>query len=529
MSNSRSEQIYAPNIHLFAFQLRQGLSVDAPIPEISTAWVEESYQKIADEFRITQPLSLRTDKPKSYQVNLLANTANQGRFYQNLSGEIDKNTGQTLPITGIAYPLQIGDSYALTLNLRRPQNQNQDEIDIDRLKSFNPENCFSPHSVNSNLGQTLLITAFLDRDKQQQSLKELRKLAAQCLMAFFKLSDPEQCPPFYQDGYLFNSPIFEYGNPKQPNKYGHILVWFFFDESTSEKLRDCYWELPELLLYRHKIITAYQNSREDYLPAYNKIGEIEETLGDFKQKYLPPSENAATAALPSSSSVQGSLPPANGSLSTVATGNLDSNLNRNLSPVKSPNKKILAETDLSELKFQLKELLRISLEYSQLQRNLEYYQNTIEINTYNYEQKLNQIEELANSDISFLKGFAQRECQTFKQQIQADLRYFGQGYSLLDKAIATIRGLVEIDQAERDRQLQTTIAVIGVGIGAGGIFAASYAFIDKTAIELPAFSLPLKPLHPFAQSLLYSLLFSLFAGGVTFWLMRRIQKRKSKK
>ena len=39
-------------------------------------------------------------------------------------------------------------------------------------------------------------------------------------------------------------------------------------------------------------------------------------------------------------------------------------------------------------------------------------------------------------------------------QIQADLNYSKPGSQLLDQAISSIRGLVDIDQAESDRTLQ---------------------------------------------------------------------------
>ena len=43
---------------------------------------------------------------------------------------------------------------------------------------------------------------------------------------------------------------------------------------------------------------------------------------------------------------------------------------------------------------------------------------------------------------------------------------------------------MQIDEAERDRQLQQTVAYLGVGAGAGGLFAASYSQ-KKAVIQLP--------------------------------------------
>ncbi|MEG3990510.1 hypothetical protein QUA13_25860 [Microcoleus sp. S28C3] len=58
-------------------------------------------------------------------------------------------------------------------------------------------------------------------------------------------------------------------------------------------------------------------------------------------------------------------------------------------------------------------------------------------------------------------------------QIKADLRYLEPGQKLFYRAIASIRGIVETEQTEIDRNLQTTIAVVGARIGAAGVVAAS--------------------------------------------------------
>ncbi len=102
--------------------------------------------------------------------------------------------------------------------------------------------------------------------------------------------------------------------------------------------------------------------------------------------------------------------------------------------------------------------------------------------------------------------------------------YFTHGSSLLDKAIASIRGRVEIDRAKSDRlaenkkeisdrNLQITILAVGTGIGAGGIMVSSYSLVQNDPI--------LKVLHTpvtnrFTAAIAYSLLFG-FAIGILIW------------
>ncbi|MCC3470140.1 MAG: hypothetical protein JGK37_30495, partial [Microcoleus sp. PH2017_06_SFM_O_A] len=66
----------------------------------------------------------------------------------------------------------------------------------------------------------------------------------------------------------------------------------------------------------------------------------------------------------------------------------------------------------------------------------------------------------------------------------------------------------------RDRQLENIIFFVGTAIGGGQIFSAAYPLIKKeTPIQwFPDISLPL---HPFAATILWSLVFGLVFG----WLM----------
>lgn len=179
---------------------------------------------------------------------------------------------------------------------------------------------------------------------------------------------------------------------------------------------------------------------------------------------------------------------------------------------------------MTDLKNQLKALPQISLTYTRLIRNLEEYQNTIAINTYNYNERLQQIKSIfANEDISFLETFSQKNCVYFQQQINGDLGYFRHGTELLSKAIDTIRGIVEIEQAERDRTLENTIQILGIGFGGGAIASGVIvSHIDKINQPLAAISFDKQP-HPFYASLFLSFLAVLLFSGVG-WLITKWRK-----
>ncbi len=55
-----------------------------------------------------------------------------------------------------------------------PESPKADKIKRENLKQFNPNNCFK---IDTELGQTFLITAFLDAKNSQDS----KKIANYCL------------------------------------------------------------------------------------------------------------------------------------------------------------------------------------------------------------------------------------------------------------------------------------------------------------------------------------------------------------
>jgi len=298
------------------------------------------------------------------------------------------------------------------------------------------------------------------------------------------------CPDFYQADNFLGSYILEFSQPKISKI--RYLVLFYFAESTSKQIREIYFDLPELFLYYHKITNVFQQSRK-YADELDKL--IREEI-ESKSK-LPES------------------------------------------------------LDLEALKNQLKDILKTVPTYTLKVRNVEDTLNTINIHIRNYQLILKRLQVETSDRLDLFSRFAERESQTFQLQIQADLNYSKPGSQLLDQAIASIRGLVEIDQAEsdrnaearekerdrelqqtlqanenkekeRDRELQNTIQAVGTGIGVGigfaGILASSYPLLEKPWV-LPSPQHPLLwPPHPFISAILLSCLL----GGGLGWLAWRI-------
>ncbi|NEP02592.1 MAG: hypothetical protein F6K58_28880 [Symploca sp. SIO2E9] len=481
-------QVYAPNIHLFAFHLRNSLKAGSGKVVDNAQLLWQKCDLIFNKLSINQQLDIYGYRKSVYKyehepsgniVDLHPNTV--------LKFE-DKTTlnSKDVIISGRAYPQRIYDSYALSFNIRRPETENgqkTDAVDLALLSNFNTDECILlPDFLESSLGQTIIITAGLTDEQKLEDANSLKLLADNCLEAFIPNTDKR--PEYNRLDKLFSSYIFEYGRLifdsnllSQPPRYCHVIVWLFSTEETSEKFIECYQDFLDLYLYRNKIISTFQATREIHKELYHKYEVIE---GEIKEI------NQALSSLPESGS--------------------------------------LSQSNLQLLKEKLKKMPKLDLEYSHLLRNLEHDRNTITINTKNYLESLQEISSKLRAnpkyslynDLRFLENFSKEECPYFQERIQADFNYFVQGSNLVDKAIASIRGMVEIEQAQRNRSLERTIQILGVGLGTGGIVASAISSHIETPITLTPTSNSNK-LHPAVNTLFWSVAFLLLAAGVT-WL-----------
>lgn len=512
--NENLPMISAPSLYWFAYGYCKGLVISGEHNSpLDRAWVREQYQNIYDAFGVESDWEIRDEHPATH-FNLLANpderTNGKCKFIQTEEG-----------LKGFIYPQLIHDAYVLNFNIYCPEKKaKKTEYKIEELGEFNPKNCFQPclNQPLGYLGKTLLLSCYLR--SQPNNIHELDEVAKRCWLNFFHLETPEKFPPLYRAYNLFGGYLYEYGNPKadlNTNPYGHLLIWFLFEEEPSLRLKKCYWELPELLLYYHKICKTFQDSRIFYRQADEMITNNENDLNSVNQWEFVGCQTEDEAHYASHQP--------------------------------------LSEYDLKTLKTTLKKLLKTSLDYSKQLRNLEYARNTIAINTKNYQDLLKYMEKLAETSMEGFQTFVNKDAISFQEQISADLTYFNQGSTLLNQAIANIRGLVEIDQAERDRQRykqdreryqqeqeryqqeeklekerdrrsQTVIFMAGTGITVGGIIASTSAHVSsKNPVYFPGQEGASDQPHPFViyslVSIGASIIAALLAAMIAEWWFER--------
>ena len=271
-------------------------------------------------------------------------------------------------------------------------------------------------------------------------------------------------------GNLLKVPLFEYeiSQPNQRNKLYRILVWID-NQGISPDVKSVYDPLFNSLLTRHKIEYAYQEGRESYNRARKAYSELEAKIKQFKQN-----------------------------------------------------------EPLEELQKLLESMPELSMQYQRQLRNLQGHYTTIKTNQINYQTYLQKF--WLPGDIPSWREFGEITCKRYLDQIETYLSYIQPGKDLIGEFINTLRGLVEIEQAKSDRNLQNTIQAVGTGIGVGvgfaGILAAGYPLIEKPW-DFPSPQHPLLPPHPFIIAVVLSCLSGGGLGWLAWFSTKRYLNRKS--
>ncbi len=482
-----SFKLYNPSVHLFAFYLQDNFNYpndfdfdfDLNVDNQDWLWNECNHilgKFIEKKFNLQNFLDLDQNFHSPYTYLLKSPDkidAKDNVYLKNDKLYFDK-------IGNFVCPVRIYDSYGLGLNLHHPENNKINPIKISDIKLLNPENCLILEDSDRFLGQTILITAHLKEQDKNINPELLKDLADKCITAL--LTEEPKLPPFNQAGKLFGSPIFEYGIFRQLTTYRHVLVWFFDDKEAENKFNTCYKELLDLFFFRAQVVNAYQRSCNYATKlANNKYKEIERQI----TKLLGVGNNTR-----------------------------------------------LTEAELKQFNEQLQTLLQMALQYADKLRDVEDNQNKIVVHSRNYHEKLQEIKSIfPNNNIELLASFSEKTSRYFQEQVTAEISYFHHGFGLIDKAIASIRGKVAIETAERqrdrremlqnieqkekerDRHLQKLIFAVGSGIGAAGIASSSYNLVKPQPDQ--NFQHPLFPpfVNPFyTLSIIYSLVFGVLVG-----------------
>jgi hypothetical protein len=487
-------KIYDPHIYLFAYH-----SSTAENSNLLYEKCDEILNRFGiNNFNLKQRVNLHTES-ENVSVELLEeNTVITGTAFSDFEGNIALD-GKDINFIGTAYPLRIHDSYALALNFHLKDKDNQ-EVDTTFLGQFNQENSLLLDTIQSSLGQSIIITA-----KPQQD-DALDNLAKECLNGL--ISNYPKKAKLVREGELFGSPIFEYRLAASHRDYQYILVWLITNEETERIYTKLYPEFIELLLEYNTIVQCYWQRRQIDDVLDQRYVYIDQKISKFEEMTFVDSLNEDTLKL---------------------------------------------------LQQKLKSLAKTASEYTHWLRKLEEQRHLMSMSSRSYTKQLKSIQQKIEDefdsglgkDLSFLDSYKQT-FQEYQEKINADVSNFVPRFELLSQAIASIRGVVEIEQAiidrakaKHDKRLANRLTVIGTGATSASLVTAASVLSAQSAPHIEAIEeippvkeflsfLGLEP-EPGKKDLADSIVaigFSLIVGlvfGIVTWLMiKSTQTQRSK-
>ncbi|NEP11942.1 MAG: hypothetical protein F6K14_17390 [Symploca sp. SIO2C1] len=407
-------KVQNPSLTLYAFQLRQDISKSKQQVMDNANQLWEQCVALGEQRNIQILKSLKTEL-RCYTYNL-----KDSQYYYNPTNEDQEATAEEKPYLDDWLELVRKDpqsNKARQLRFHSESDKNSlrlmgeiyplrihDTYALDLTLRYRETVDIAQLSqlnpaeqIQASLGQTLLLFA------KPVNIEEsaYQDLANHCVAALVKETAEHLQPS--KTGQLFGSPIFEYDNHKQkPRERRHILVWFDSHPDTLSKSVEAYHSLLNLLCCRSKILYAYDQSRQCNQSARELSSQLEQKSEELIQ---PPEET------------------------------------------------------LEDLEEWLKLIPHMAFPYAKYFRDIEDHRTAITTNIQNYTSRLEKIQALSlpNDNLAWLQNFLDYTCQQWQNQIQIDLNYLTPGQNLFEQMTATIRGIIEVKQAESDRNLEKTL------------------------------------------------------------------------
>jgi hypothetical protein len=336
------------------------------------------------------------------------------------------------PLDGYAYPIKLGDTYAVQFDFSGNRELEEDKQlapkEIDCLESLKQE-VISRINSPATIGQSWFISGQLTADDQDALAS-----AKNCYTKLNLFPNAVWDRDLQTEGQFLGANFYELWHP--PGDKGnisqnhHVLICLFPYNSgqsilvLSKTFDEFYTHLIRLFAYRNKVIWAYTQSRQLKASLKESSGKIQQFV------------------------------------------------NRLLGQVNA------SKVDLKELQKNLVDFLTISSAYASNISGLEQQENTIKTNLRNYQIRLKTISQKMGTDakdFKFMGKFSIFVKDKYVWQVESDNRSLSPGLRLLENAIQTIEGIIEIERAKSDRTLNVTIGAVGAGMATSGVFASTYA------------------------------------------------------
>jgi acetolactate synthase small subunit len=348
------------------------------------------------------------------------------------------------PLEGYTYPVKLGDTYSVQFDLSAKIETDEDNQvlsqKIDCLEELKKE-LISRVNPPATIGQSWLVWGQLTPDNQ-----DVLETAKNCYSKLNLFPKANWDTDFKIAGQFLGADFYELWVP--PGDRGnisqnyHVLICLFPNNRTqsiddiNHTVVQLYAHLRRLFAFRNKVIWAYTQSRQLKTGLKDAARTIQQIVSQLPQQVNAP------------------------------------------------------KVDLKELQKNLVDSLTIFSVYANYISRLEEQENTIKTNLKNYKRRLETIGKDMGNDadtFKFMANFSDFAEEKYVWQVEADNRSLSAGLRLLENAIQTIEGIIEIERAKSDRTLNVTIAAAGVGIATSGVYASTYASqIDSKKNPIPA-------------------------------------------
>ncbi|MGB5967342.1 MAG: hypothetical protein WA865_22210 [Spirulinaceae cyanobacterium] len=499
-----------PRLDIFTYHHRGGLG-DSP-EKIKANW-KNFWDKFPKEFPTNLKVPLEyEDSLDSTQYGKLLKTINKDHKSNSKYPHLyllSKKIQPDIEVEGFYCPVRLHDTYGLGFACGVNTHNKYKILPIECFDSFrsllpanllgqtNPE----PDFKYNYMGTTWMLSSCLPPDSKQKPEDIAKSI-------YKRLNFDHEWPEVEPDE-LFGATLFEVGRSPQKwerlEKNHHVLIFIYSDIETMEEVSaKLYENWMQLFGYRHKIIWSYWQAVELIPWLSNNFFSIEKVR-----------KNSAIKSLI-------------------------------IDKQKETDTKTQA-FNLEQLQLALHDNSVILYEYVRKLSILKIHLQTIETNLENYNKRLIKIKEYTSKskynlpELELLASFGNTVAQEYKSKIEKEWVSLSPGLDVLRNLTDTIRGYVQIQQAEIDRNLeeqnrllqrqneeqnrlfeqynsdlQNKLAIAGVGLGCASIASAALQNpVEKITVTKE------KPIYQIGFIFILSVVVGLVFGYLTWFIVRR--------
>ncbi|MEH2330694.1 hypothetical protein [Nostoc sp.] len=435
-----------PTLKLFVYDFQEKFEENQPkIIENSSSFLQ-IFQKLPENIR-NVIIEVDNENPQADYLELLdKKQPDQQPIYKFSSTTSGHN------LAGFYYPVRLYDTYSLLLDCSI-DDKNSPQLASTSISILKQKIDEEINNKSVTLRQTWVIAGCLPNPGERNT----EAVAKICYKSLIPDGDWEQ--DYQEQGFLLGGNIFElWQYDFNFSKNNHVIIIFYPNIAIEKTAATFQFDWLPLFYYRHKIIYAYSQSQaiKQQLEKNFKIIQ-EEYIKKFPKKdsqWLNFKQLQETLV-----KVQSTL--VNYSISLSYLENRISTIEINLLNYQRRLVRIKEKATSENLKLFLPSNILSQLPISVL--------NLLITSTEMYSPVAQLVKIPGFSDLKFLENFSNEVTEKYLLQVQKDNANLSPGLRLLENLINSIRGITEINQAERDRTFQYWAGILGVGLASAAL------------------------------------------------------------